>query len=178
MADRREDGFDRVRFIYEWFNKSDATVEIDAFGVIAAAGLFDLKVDGGFFGHWGWMFAYAQLEVGERRTELVLHDSWMLRGHIMAFNNPIVPFDGDATGFTHGEFTLQALRHPIGPGKFARIEVSLLIHTDCEHGLRANADFESGPLGASCPLVLIRVHGMKGPLQPATPGAVKAATRR
>lgn len=172
--DRDEEGTDTVKFVYEWPNPFGDTVHIDAVTSIAASGLLELQIDGGLSYHWGTMDASVEIAVGVKRGNLRVHEQQFLRGAILAYNQPLVIGDGHESGGIHGEMQLTALGQPIEVRKTAQIEVRIKVISECGSGFRARADFESGLLGMSCPLVVIRVHGVPSVLMPGLAGMLNS----
>jgi len=157
-SERTEEGNDTLTFHYEWVNKSDAPVAIDAITFVSGSGFFDMSVSGGFTFRTGFLSARAQLELSSRPGPKVVHEDKAFGRTLLALNMPMVPFDGHDAAGCHDAFNLTALRHPVAPARKVRIEVSLIVNSDCGNSFRSKVDFESGLLGVSCPLVVIRVH--------------------
>jgi hypothetical protein len=156
-VDRRQEGQDKLFFIFEWLNRSTNRVAIDAVTFLSASGFLELIVSGGVFLHWGFLTGSAQIALGPL-SRSIPHETQNLKGGLMAVNHPVVPGDGLESGASHNAFNLTALHHPVGAFQTVLIEISLTIDSDCGSSFQSKADFESGPLGVSCPLVVVWVH--------------------
>lgn len=166
-TDREVEGQDTVTFFFEWQNKSRSIVQVDAVTFIAATGFMELAIDGGVLFHWGTMSSSVQIATGIKRDDIFVRESQSLRGDLLASNTPIIPFDGHESSVAFGEFNLTAMGQRVEPRETMRVEVSVVIESECGSGFRSQADFQSGALGVSCPLVVLRIHGLEGPFEPA-----------
>ena len=163
-VDRRENGQDRVSFIFEFSNNRTTPVVIDAVTFLSATGFVDLAVSGGVTPHSGFVLGTAKIALRPSPSgQAITHETKTL-GVLSTFNLPFVPGDGHAAGGFSNAFNLAALHHPVGPLQTVLIEITVVIESECQAtfqlttAFRTKADFESGPLGASCPLVVVRVH--------------------
>ena len=157
-VDRKQEGKDKLSFIFEWFNSSTTPAAIDAVTFLSASGFLELSVGGGVLYHWGFLTVSAQIALGPSLSGSIAYETKDLSGGLMAVNHPIVPGDGHEAGGCHGAFNLTALHHPVAPFQAVLIEVSLTVDSDCGSSFHSIADFESGFLGVSCPVVVVRVH--------------------
>jgi hypothetical protein len=165
-VDRRQEGQDKLSFVFTFFNQTDAPVAIDAVTFLSASGFLDMTVGGGVVFNFGFLLAVAQIAVGPTESGSIPHEARTL-GALSPFNNPLFPFDGHESTGAHGAFNLTALHHPVGPRQSVFIVVSVTIDSDCGSSFRSLADFESGVLGVSCPLVVVRVHRTPPAITPA-----------
>jgi len=162
-VDRRQNGQDRLSFIYEWSNSSITPVAIDAVTFLSESGFVELAVSGGATFHFGFVTGTAQIALGPSSRKSITHETRNI-GTLHAVNNPLFPGDGHDSGGFSNAFNLTALHHPVAPFQTVLIEVSITIESDCfatfqsTTDFRTKADFESGILGVSCPVVVVRVH--------------------
>jgi hypothetical protein len=156
-VDRRQEGQDKLFFHFRWSNQSTEPVAIDAVTLLSASGFLDLSVSSGVFLNFGFVTAIAQIALGPSVRDGVAHESRTL-GAVSTTNTPLIPFDGHEARAASGVFNLTALHHPVGPLQTVFITISVTIDSDCGSSFRLIADFDSGLLGVSCPLVVVRVH--------------------
>jgi hypothetical protein len=162
-VDRTENGQDKLSFIYEWRNSSITPVAIDAVTFLSESGFLELSVSGGVTFHFGFLTGTAQIALGPSSRKSITYETRSI-GALGAVNTPLYPGDGHDSGGFHNAFNLTALHHPVAPLQTVLIEVSMTIDSDCFEtfksttNFRTKADFESGFLGVSCPVVVVRVH--------------------
>ena len=170
-VDRRQNGQDKLFLIFEWSNSSNPPVAIDAVTFLSESGFLELAVSGGFTFHFGFLTGTAQIALGPSSRQSITYETKSI-GALSAVNNPGLPGDGHAAGGFHHAFNLTALHHPVAPFQTVRIEISVTIDSDCfatfqsTTDFQTKADFESGFLGVSCPVVVVRVSQVPPGLTP------------
>ncbi len=159
---RIKEGKDELFFVFEWTNSSAAPVAIDALTFLSASGFLGMNVEGGLFSPVGLMSVSAQIALGRSERKNTVYETRGV-GHLIVQNLAFLPGDGHESHGCDGAFNLTALHHPVAPFQTVRIVVSLTVESECGSGFDSDADFESGPFGVGCPVVVVRVH-QKPPL--------------